>query len=249
MKLYIFAAILVVSGISGLGSDQRASGLICIVIGVFLFAGKVIADRERQSKQEEAEAEIRRLEAEARAERQSMEESRRRWELEEQERLRKSEAWNTVHLKWKAIIDEHNRLVDEIGMRYTIANNLGLPNSPQMTEVIELCKQDIALAELFQQSQAEIQQVRVANGWAEADGPIKGIVSFPTFKRLAIIYEKQKDYDNAIAVCKRAIELGYVDDGTDGQMPGRVARLMRKAGNLNKKIPAPVDVDSEFKED
>ena len=36
--------------------------------------------------------------------------------------------------------------------------------------------------------------------------------------------------DKAIEVCETAIRLGYIDDGTEGQMPGRIARLIRKKG-------------------
>ena len=30
--------------------------------------------------------------------------------------------------------------------------------------------------------------------------------------------------------------MGFPDDGTDGQMPGRIARLMKKQGGTRKKI-------------
>lgn len=156
--------------------------------------------------------------------------------------LQKERSMHAVHGKWQVIIDEHAKLLNEIGVAYTIANNLNLPDSPQMQHVIELCKKDIALAEMFIKSQLEIQNVRVANGWSEQKEAADVLPSFPTFKRLAIIYEKQKNYDEAIAVCQHAIELGFVDDGTDGQMPGRIARLMKKQGKSRKKIEPAEEV-------
>ena len=50
----------------------------------------------------------------------------------------------------------------------------------------------------------------------------------PAFKRLAIIYEQKKQYDDAIKICERSIELGFIDDGTDGGFNGRKQKLESK---------------------
>lgn len=152
------------------------------------------------------------------------------------EYLQKESFMYAVRNKWKVVIDEHAKLLNEIGVAYTVANNLNLPDSPQMQHVIELCKKDIALAETFIESQLEIRKARATNGQSEQKAAADVPPNFPTFKRLAIIYEKQKNYDAAIAVCQRAIELGFVDDGTDGQMPGRIARLAKKQGKFRKQV-------------
>lgn len=243
MKLIIFAIVLLLAGLSGISDPENVGvSIICILAGIAIIIYKIASGREQQRKREEAEEFIRNVEQEHREAEYRAEVARKTWEEQEKIRLEKSESWHAVHNKWQVITDEHAKLLNEIGVAYTIANNLNLPDSPQMQHVIELCKKDIALAEMFQKSQAEIQQVRIANGWADANEPTKSITSFPTFKRLAIIYEKQKDYDSAIAVCQRAIELGYADDGTDGQMPGRIARLMRKKGKTSKKIEPAEEV-------
>lgn len=52
----------------------------------------------------------------------------------------------------------------------------------------------------------------------------------PAYARLAMLYEKQERYDEAIAVCADAIRRGIVYDGSKGQMYGRLARLIRKSG-------------------
>lgn len=204
-------------------------GLAALGVAAVLLIIKIVkrsnAEQYVREREEEHEEAMRKAEI-----------ARREWEERERIRIEKSEAWNAVHAKWQVIIDEHTRLLNEIGVAYTVANNSKLPDSPEMQHVIDLCKQDIALAEMFTKSQIEFQEVRVTNGWAEPDSPTKSISTFPTFKRLAIIYEKQKKYDEAIAICQRAIELGYVDDGTDGQMPGRIARLMKKNAKDTKKI-------------
>ena len=52
----------------------------------------------------------------------------------------------------------------------------------------------------------------------------------PAFKRLSMIYEKQKDFDSAVKVCIDAIKCGATADGSKGGMQGRLARLIKKAG-------------------
>ena len=52
----------------------------------------------------------------------------------------------------------------------------------------------------------------------------------PAYVRLAMLYEKQEKYQEAIDVCVEAIKLGAVNDGNKGKMYGRLARLIRKSG-------------------
>lgn len=54
------------------------------------------------------------------------------------------------------------------------------------------------------------------------------IPRYPSFKELAILYEKEGDYKSAIGVCKEAIEVGQADDGTKGGMAARIERLKKK---------------------
>lgn len=54
----------------------------------------------------------------------------------------------------------------------------------------------------------------------------------PAFKRLAIIYEKQGDYEKAIDVCEMAMDRG-LDDGTKGGFEGRKQRLQNKMNGSN----------------
>lgn len=58
--------------------------------------------------------------------------------------------------------------------------------------------------------------------------PIR-ITSIP-YKKLAIIYEKEGNYSQAIQLCEEALSFGFTDDGTKGGMEGRLAKLKKKAG-------------------
>ena len=121
--------------------------------------------------------------------------------------------------EYSAVFRTHYQYLEKINMLYTIANNLSTPNSSQMEQVISLCIEDIKLAP------------KIREYYDNTALPI-----YPSFQRLAIIYEKQKEYQKAIEVCNYAITLGFYKDGTAGQLPGRLARLIKKATKENIKI-------------
>ena len=73
---------------------------------------------------------------------------------------------------------------------------------------IQYCKKDIEIADEFVAEFGEVPRI-------------------PSFKRLAIIYEKQERYADAIAVCDQALEIGTTD-GTKGGFEGRKDRLRKK---------------------
>ena len=52
----------------------------------------------------------------------------------------------------------------------------------------------------------------------------------PCFVRLAMLYEKQERYEEAINICVMAIQAGAWDDHSKGKIYGRLARLIRKSG-------------------
>lgn len=57
--------------------------------------------------------------------------------------------------------------------------------------------------------------------------PVLRLPRIPSFERLAIIYEKQGDYQSAIQLCQKAIVLG-LHDSTKGGFLARKARLEKK---------------------
>lgn len=107
----------------------------------------------------------------------------------------------------------------------------------------ELCHQDIALFPAFCRD-----SIRMADEAAEESMQMGHLIGekypleyyknrvaymyrmprYPSFKTLAIIYEKEKEYDKAIKICERAISVGCVDDGTKGGMVERLRKLKTK---------------------
>lgn len=63
---------------------------------------------------------------------------------------------------------------------------------------------------------------------AEAKKEIPFNLHIPSFARLAIIYEKQGRFDEAIKVCDMAISYGVFGDGTKGGFTERRKRLEKK---------------------
>ena len=130
-----------------------------------------------------------------------------------------------IQEKYEKVTTMHFKLLERIRMNYTIANNLGDVFSPQMDSVIQDCKRDIAIAQEFYNYCKE-----EANYYNE---PVSNYVpQYESFKRLAIIYEKRKEYEKALEVCQKAIDIGFYKDGTPGQIPGRMARLYKKINKL-----------------
>lgn len=139
-----------------------------------------------------------------------------------------------IEKQYLPILNKHYKNIEQINMLYTIANNLSLPNSSQMQQVAELCLEDIRLAPQILNYCKEM-----ANYYN--DSLENHLINYVSFQRLAIIYEKQGEYEKAIDVCKQAIALGFYKDGTAGQMPGRLARLINKLNKKNVQIKQKTD--------
>ncbi len=78
---------------------------------------------------------------------------------------------------------------------------------------VRYCKEDIESIDLF------------LDAWMGEynDEPPR----IPSFKRLAIIHEKQGTHEKALEICERAIDRG-LDDGTKGGFKGRKQRIQNK---------------------
>ncbi len=72
-----------------------------------------------------------------------------------------------------------------------------------------------------------IEDIEIAEDVIDAHREEIGIPRILSFDRLAIIYEKQGNYQAAIQVCQRAIELS-LPSSTKGGFPGRLAKLEKK---------------------
>ena len=129
----------------------------------------------------------------------------------------KHEAIANRHMQLRAQQDfqirRHNQLNDLIWRTYTKCKEQ--PFSKEMEKVIEYCIEDISLVDDL---------LDYYKKWRALGNDILP-PAFPSYKRLAIVYEKRRDYDKAVSVCLDAIKHGYGNDGTHGGMKGRMEKL------------------------
>lgn len=97
---------------------------------------------------------------------------------------------------YKPIMNKHFSLIETYESLYSSALKAGL-NSPSMNNVVRLCEEDIALSPKIKE-------------YCEAlNVPL---FTLPAYKRLAILYTKQKQYDKAIEICDASIRIGNLPD-------------------------------------
>lgn len=122
-------------------------------------------------------------------------------------------------------------IVNPIDRHYRLLNRIRSEKSEK--RLIQLCKKDISIAHSFNRAyrkKAAEEANRIKMTKAERKRYVALPKSYPAFVKLAVIYERNKDYSKAITVCRKAIQAGYPDDDTQGGMKARIERLKEKKG-------------------
>jgi hypothetical protein len=130
--------------------------------------------------------------------------------------------WKTIP---KALYDAERKAVnryykgmDEVEKRWSVLYNLGNFNGQRAKEFEILCHDNI-------KDYYAMLDAQKACG-RDTSTPIR----VPAYVRLAMLYEKREEYENAIVICATAIKIGATLDGGRTQMQGRLARLIKKHG-------------------
>lgn len=119
----------------------------------------------------------------------------------------------------------------EVEKRWSILYNLNDFYSKRTDEFESLCHRNI-----------EDYHIMLAAEKACGEDPTIPI-RVPAYVRLAMLYEKKEDYENALLICATAIKEGASLDGNRGQMQGRLARLIKKyGGSVNSSITDLLDL-------
>lgn len=100
-----------------------------------------------------------------------------------------------------------------IGIHYALLEHIAAAKTEKEKEY--LCRKDVSIYPDF------------CEEW-EIQSPKTPIPRYPSFKTLAILYEKSGRIDEAIEICKEAIRAGAVNDGTKGGMEARLKKLQAK---------------------
>lgn len=108
--------------------------------------------------------------------------------------------------------------LQEIESMWSVMYNLKLMSGEKADAFEIKCKENIV----------ELYDMLDASKKAKFDSSVPP--SVPAYIRLAMLYERQERYQDAINICVDAIKAGAIDDGSKGKMYGRLARLIRKSG-------------------
>ena len=135
-----------------------------------------------------------------------MEEKRKNAELDRRNELKKQEEiqdhYYKVENEYRALMEKHYKLTEKIGQLYSVASNLFAVDGPEMQKVIDLCLEDIALLPKFQEAckeQAKARKAYIALVYKNDQNTFEmpPVDYWESYKRLAIIYEKQKRWEDA----------------------------------------------------
>lgn len=106
--------------------------------------------------------------------------------------------------------------------------------------MIAVCREDIAILPFFRASwncyEEESHREAYGDGTDSKPEFADRIDYWESYRRLAMIYEKRKDYQQAINVCREALANGITKDGSKGGFVGRAARMAKKLLDQNPKI-------------
>ncbi len=125
----------------------------------------------------------------------------------------------------------HFSFLEQEDMLYSTAINLPKIDNETTRKCLEVCLQDISLA-------PEIKEYYTKKN--------DTLPQYPAFYYACQLYDKLGDLDNAIMICKEAIDLGYYRDNSKGGMPARMAKLITKKSKQDKNYKAPeIKIDGE----
>lgn len=133
-------------------------------------------------------------------------------------------AYNSAH---RFYADKYYKGLEDIESMWSVMYNLKIVNGEQADLFEEKCKENLT----------HLYQMLDANKKYGFDSSVPPHV--PAYVRLAMLYEKQERYQDAINICVEAIKAGAVSDGNKGKMYGRLARIIRKSGiNVSDEVLA-----------
>ncbi len=124
-------------------------------------------------------------------------------------------AYNSVTRNYA---DKYYKGLEEIESMWSVMYNLKIVKGEQANIFEIKCRNNIT----------DLYQMLDVNRKYKYDSTMPPHV--PAYVRLAMLYEKQERYAEAIDTCVEAIKAGAINDGNKGKMYGRLARLIRKSG-------------------
>lgn len=124
-------------------------------------------------------------------------------------------------------MDEYLMLLEKLEVQYSIIWGIKEFSGQKADYFIECCYDASKYALAYKTYHQVVTISRRNDPVIPAAIPLS-IPQFFPFVKLAIVFEKRGEYAKAIEICKRAIDMGLIEDGTKGKIPGRMSRLISK---------------------
>lgn len=122
----------------------------------------------------------------------------------------------------KPITDEYFELLPKIERDWSVMYNMKTYTGKVADNLEKNCKRSIDLFERWHQIDIEYDQLSPLN--------------VPCLKRLAMLYEKQGDYEKSINVCKIAVDTGVNISDAKPRMVRMIKKARRKPTDEEMKI-------------
>jgi len=124
----------------------------------------------------------------------------------------KTEPFHSTYIE-NPYADQYYKHMEKIEVMWSVLQNLKAFNTQQAYDLEKACIENI-------------QEFKLYASACQYEPPRK----VRAYIRLAMLYEKQERWDDGIKVCVEAIKSGAYEDGSNGKMYGRLARLIKKSG-------------------
>lgn len=113
-------------------------------------------------------------------------------------------------LEYEKVMDQYFETSMQIDNLASVLYNLKIKEGPRMDELIALCYKHIE------------EWKKAKSMWTKFGQPLPAVCN--GYKRLAIIYDQQKKYNECLKVCIEAIDEGL----HKGNYSARIARMLKK---------------------
>lgn len=113
-------------------------------------------------------------------------------------------------LEFEKVMDNYFETSDQIESMASVLHNLKIKDGPRMDELISLCYKHIS----------EWKDAKAM--WMKYDLPLPAVCN--GYKRLAIIYDQQKKYDECLHICMEAVDEGLFKRN----FSARIAKMLKK---------------------
>lgn len=137
--------------------------------------------------------------------------------------------------KYFKVYEKRCNLREKVNSLYSIGNSCDNPFNKHYIKILDICNEELKKTDYYNKINKEYKEL------SKIINESYNYIDFFEYKKMALIFEKQKEYRKAIAICHMAIKNGIMHDGTSGGFYARIGRINKKA----KKEGIELNIDFE----